>query len=664
MTYPARSRLGVVFLALTLAAPFLGTAPAGAVAPGECKAAICWEIVNRFRLFADQTDFQPHVDAWRATEKDGHSVLAMERWLHAQKAFEKRGWAESVFQRKSGLGVCFDETSNRVASPCLRDGAKESYLDPAHFLVRLHVAPPPGFENALCKWSADRGFVDRAGNLAPAPDGCRDADGKDVEARVRKGATKVKVTLQTADNKTWSQDIVIEPRVATVVGMGDSFTSGDGNPDVPVRLESVGATGMCFKRVLGNQKFWLPSRAIKGSQDCFDTAGEEAEKITDREWSAARARWLYAPCHRSLYGHQLRAAIALAVEDVHRSIAYIPLGCTGAEIQTGLLRPQKARERTLRLANSPHPQNAPAQIPSLRAQLNGAKPDLVFLTIGGNDIGFVQLAANIIVAQNPERGLLAKADYLFDAARAKAKLKALRTNFRALRAAMRPMLGGDLSKVVYTPYGNPLTHGAAKQMCGDARRGYDAHPALSFNASHARATSKFMEEDLIPTLKALATCEKPGDCAAPEKEAMLWADTHREAFSQHGICARYAADDPAFKEPAFDEVCLADDHTFHQWGDQGDGLTKPFRKCNLSPAAWRPYASRARWMRTPNDSYLTAMTYADSLPKALHGLYVTDAIWGISGVLYGGAAHPTAEGHAAMADADLVEARKALTKTP
>ena len=75
-------------------------------------------------------------------------------------------------------------------------------------------------------------------------------------------------------------------------------------------------------------------------------------------------------------------------------------------------------------------------------------------------------------------------------------------------------------------------------------------------------------------------------------------------------------------------------------------------------------ASRARWMRTPNDSYLTAMTYADSLPKALHGLYVTDAIWGISGVLYGGAAHPTAEGHAAMADADLVEARKALTKTP
>lgn len=227
---------------------------------------------------------------------------------------------------------------------------------------------------------------------------------------------------------------------------------------------------------------------------------------------------------------------------------------------------------------------------------------------------------------------------------------------------MRPILGGDLSKVVYTPYGNPLTHGADMQMCATTQKGYDAHPALGFNAANAIATSQFVETELVPLLKGLATCDKAGDCATPDKDTMRWADTHRGLFSQHGICAHYTASDP-IKEPAFDDACLGDGHSFQRTGDNGDGLANPLRLCHKSPAEWRPYAPRARWMRTPNDSYLTAMTYADSLPKALHARYVTDAIWGVSGVLYGGAAHPTAEGHAAMADADLVEGRKVLAGT-
>jgi hypothetical protein len=42
-------------------------------------------------------------------------------------------------------------------------------------------------------------------------------------------------------------------------------------------------------------------------------------------------------------------------------------------------------------------------------------------------------------------------------------------------------------------------------------------------------------------------------------------------------------------------------------------------------------------------------------PSDLH-----DAIWGVFAAVYGGAVHPTAEGHAAMADAALPVARQVL----
>jgi hypothetical protein len=65
-------------------------------------------------------------------------------------------------------------------------------------------------------------------------------------------------------------------------------------------------------------------------------------------------------------------------------------------------------------------------------------------------------------------------------------------------------------------------------------------------------------------------------------------------------------------------------------------------------------------VRTANDSYLTAMTYPEGLPTLLQPRDLHDAIWGIFAAVFGGAVHPTAEGHAAMADAALPAVREAL----
>ena len=86
--------------------------------------------------------------------------------------------------------------------------------------------------------------------------------------------------------------------------------------------------------------------------------------------------------------------------------------------------------------------------------------------------------------------------------------------------------------------------------------------------------------------------------------------------------------------------------------------------CSLRPSDFRPYAPRARWIRTANDSYFVAMTFPEGLPATLQPTDIHDATWGVVSAVYGGAVHPTAEGHAAMADAALGDVRRVLGLAP
>src|SRR5262249_715231 len=89
------------------------------------------------------------------------------------------------------------------------------------------------------------------------------------------------------------------------------------------------------------------------------------------------------------------------------------------------------------------------------------------------------------------------------------------------------------------------------------------------------------------------------------------------------------------------------------------GATDPMT-CGYPASEFRPYASRARWIRTANDSYFTAMTYPEGLPAVLQPSDLHDAIWGVFAAVYGGAGHPTAEAPAAMGEAALAVARQVL----
>jgi hypothetical protein len=133
---------------------------------------------------------------------------------------------------------------------------------------------------------------------------------------------------------------------------------------------------------------------------------------------------------------------------------------------------------------------------------------------------------------------------------------------------------------------------------------------------------------------------------------MTFVDAHQAAFTRHGMCV-HAADDPVFDRSCFSRTGKS------FVSDPVAAADNPMA-CSHPASDYRPYASRARWIRTVNDSYFTAMTYPEGMPAMLRPSDIHDALWSVLSAVYGGAVHPTAEGYAAMADATLPAVREVL----
>lgn len=614
--------------------------PPAAIAQPANGLAIEWQVANRFRLFSDQRDFDEHVKAMAAAA--GRSVLASEQWLETQPQFHNgRGWADTVHP------LCYDSFRGQIIAFCERDGRRENYLNPLDARISVIAKLPAGFGDAMCHW------VVGTGDTAETRDKKCTEPVDDVHASTRR-QTPVAVTAQNQAGAKLDGTINVQVRDVLIVGMGDSIASGEGNPDHPMRLDDQ---GFCFLRfVFGvSRPFYLPGRAnVALDKSCSDSTPDDWA-----EWRRAGAGWVFSSCHLSLYGYQMRTALALAVENPQISVTYVPMGCTGATIREGLIGSKEARERPRRgtqlggaYVESQLDQLTSNYLASITANGRRRPVDLLLLTIGANDIGFSGLAADVIVEQNPERALLQKGKVIVDPAAAEKILNgSLRTDFAALRTRLRAIMGGNLSRVVFTSYENPGLFDGGK-TCGGTRRGFDVHPAFSADGARLAGTVRFVNDKFFPKLKSYVTCAAGGGCAQPALDAMAFVDSHQAVFGDHGFCASGA------KDPAFDRECFRDGDSFN---GPGLGLATPLRCTgeNGRPVAseFKPYAYRERWVRTANDSYFIAMTYPETLgsPTSIH-----DATWGLESVVYGGALHPTAEGHAAMADAALVAARNVL----
>jgi lysophospholipase L1-like esterase len=602
---------------------------------------IDWQVKSRFRLFKNEDDFNEI-----ASYSGAGGVLAEETALAAKT--DGKGWASDIVSR-----LCID-ASGELADNCKRDYREpdgvhretESLLNPADHKIEVQpsglAAPTP------CTWrlitSGDPTVQVREEKTC----------GKEVFTVPYHKTTQVQLFVaKHPENSQPTATVNVKVSDILIAGLGDSTASGEGDPDRAVMLDD---NGFCFFRVGGNRREYIrPSRYGYDLVECTSSNGWSDWPA----WSKKGAIWMNLACHRSLYSYQVRAALELAIENKHIAVTYIPLGCSGATINNGMIYPQSARETGCVPVDNCSIK-VKGQIGALQQILSLAHKrdknrnlDLVFLTVGANDINFSGLVANVMIRhESPEFrvGRLAR-DWIFTVDRARQSLNALSADFAQLRARLKPLLGNKLDHVVYVSYGNPaLQHGG--EPCPTTRRGFDVHPAFRIDGALLKTTSNFVNEEFFPRLKALATCASGSGCRSVAHDSMTFVDEHQAKFKDHGFCAQ------ADNDPDFDRACFTDGNSFLT--DREQALRHPLR-CSKSPGLFRAYASRQRWIRTANDSYFAAMTYPDGIVgnKATDNLH--DATWGLASVVYGGALHPTAQGYAAMADAALPAARHLLS---
>ncbi|MGD9804668.1 MAG: hypothetical protein AB7E81_16975 [Hyphomicrobiaceae bacterium] len=619
----AAAALGIVAVVLGL----MVSRPAFADEPR-----IQWQLENPFRFFTDPKLTETHRATYEALSDDERRqpVLAAERALAERHSSD--GWAATMLDQ-----TCWDPRANRH-----RCRSEPDYLNPKSHRIVASLAGVSDLATVDCTWLTAPHGERGTGLTVPC-----DVPVK-LEIPYPDGAG---VSVEIGGQTIARSDIRIED--VLVVGMGDSFGSGEGNPDVPVRFsrERSADYGDAAKEPL--------------------LAGYPARMgawrvIGDAAFIDANPRWLDQACHRSLYSHQLRVALQLAVEQPQRAVTFVSFACSGAEIVRGLFLRYSGHEwvptppdlsqisavaqeqcggRRAPSYDLPEAYHMQGKVPDLQGGLvlrkcdtdHARKIDLLLVSIGGNDIGFSRLLANAVLSdESTLRKLGGWIGQVHGYREAQIQLNALEDRYKALNRAVHnilhiPWKQSDRVMLVSYPSLTLLDDGRA--VCPDSRAGMTV--SSEFGLSERKARDAMQAADQLDRIMQRTS----------QANGWSFVSAHRSQFNGRSICAGWIED----------SISTADDLRLPR---RIKGQWVPY-----NPANYRPYASRQRWFRTPNDAFLTANFHVSQslLQKALPAKTMN---WFqvLLASLYSGAFHPTAEGQAAIADAVVVEARRVLAR--
>lgn len=654
----------VLLLVLTLAAGLLPSAGAMAQTLDASRFRIEWQVVNRFRLFQDDNFFRLHENAWRQyllhvdglnlsqAERDRlvarTSVLGSEHVLNdrfiafssiLRKNFDWRGWAA-----REDAATCYDPARRRH-SAC---GGIESYLEPTSHRIALWLSAAGGAlpQDAECEWRINGAIV------ATAPCSER-VSGPAVALPYPEGGV-------ISVNAVGEQPIFVDAKVRDllIAGMGDSFASGEGNPNRPVAFQSQ-----------RRHRNLYPLRTPN------DASGS--------------ARWSDTLCHRSLYGQHLRAALQIAIEHPHVAVTFLDYSCSGASIDKGILGPQTYVERMADTREDGRPIIRPisgeagdAQIIRLLGDLcrsrlrregdivvcpdgNFRRPlDFLFLSVGGNDLGF----SNVVAWASLRDGLQRDVASFFGATVSAGDfLKRLREDLppayarlaRAIARSLPVRSAGDgmfdPSRVILTAYPDMVTE-ADGTICQAARSSddedrYPANQSLDMFGSWLT-----IRPERLAQVRDLAGRLHRRMRELADDHGWTFADRAYadRMFEGHGFCAQNLKriDDPAemLMIPCWGKA-ERDTQTCQSDWSAAEGRWRPYDPSTEN----YPYALRQRWVRTFNDAYMVVNQKVTDRSGRISER-ASEAVFSETV----GALHPTAEGHAAMADAILLALRPTL----
>jgi hypothetical protein len=591
-----------------------------------------WRLENSFRLFLNSQDTNEQEKLYRSlSEQEKQSpVLSMEHILARQY---KRGWTEEVFTQ-----TCWDNTRNRYR---FCKGKDINYIDPANHKVLIRFQGAHEAEDR-CEWTfRARGKRSRPVRQVSLCD-------KEVTFEIPyPSGGRMEVVI---DGKRKART-VIKVKDVFIVGIGDSFASGEGNPDDPVQFTDERSADYG----LDPNKRPMPG---------YPTRKGDWKRIGDGPFLREAARWYSRACHRSLYSYQLRTALQLAIEDPHRAVTFIGFACSGSEITIGLFLRYKGNEWDKNPPQLPQlsyvseelcgrgkttPKDYATgytqlgKLPELQNMvLNKCykprrKIDLLLVSIGGNDVGFSSLVANAIFQ---DKSLLKDVGGWFGSvhgvAESRQALDVLKIRYKALNKAFHYMLRipwKQSDRIILTAYPRMELTEDGHNLCPSGNAGMSLYPDFSVMRGKLKEAASFADE-LFEVMKETS-----------KKHGWTFVDEHRDQFARHGFCAV----NPDKEDDSVENLDLPR-LVKNEW-------------TAFKPSEFEPYASRQRWIRTPNDAYMTGHFHSSGIVSRRLMRYKRSKWFQVvMAGTYSGSFHPTAEGHAVIADAVVKKARRILKK--
>jgi hypothetical protein len=707
----AAARAKSSLLAIPVLVPVLGASLLAAGASGTARAAdLIWEVENPFRFFKPTRSFALHETAFHAARGDPSRALPPDIILRTERALDdpdckdsstpdrcaatagkryqqsRLGWAAQTLEQ-----TCYESNGSphRYSPICERKyswgAAREDYVLPDAHTVLIGIAPELLANTAgdcTWTWQARRGASKTESKRILCKDKLTIAR---VPFALDRENSGVAVTVKLPDGREFAEQVVVEDLF--IVALGDSFASGESNPDRPVQFSP--AREMVYDPIVvaaqferkGPAKATMPKLGLASNDEYFDPkvlprrfmddeARDRYYALGSPQFAAAfekaAARWLSRDCHRSQYGYPFRVAIELALENRHRSVTLASFACSGADIAEGLFLEMDPREGAHEipggkvraqldqlsdlLCRGPRSQSASytlpvyahgsARVSEQRINKSWCPPqsrkrsiDVVLMSIGGNDVGFGALAAFALTESLGDLApiaALAGRGARFGPQLARVYLGVLDQRMKAVKDALRDGFGVAPERVVQSSY-EPIGNDETGRLCGSQPTlGMDVHPGLQLSRQRLAETSDFLLEFLarlecVSNSKSRAGC--PAGLATGTGTGFHLVTDHIPEFAKRGLCAR----DP--KHALADAVAMR----MPRKPANGD----PFQP--YSPAATLPYAHHWRLFRTPNDAFLTANTHREGTP-------IFDILQPAYAALYSGAIHPSAEAHAIVAD--------------
>ena len=618
--------------------------------PGIAMIPIEWEIQNRYRAF----------DYLEIDGKTGprESATILKQFLptvdESSRTIESsRKW----FMRVSQMPSPFSQSSGPWIE---KDGVYRSdFVDLPKMLAvkaRLKLDPKEAdsYANRQCSWRIQGMQLDVKACDQPI----------EVENFDSAGA---EITVYESGKIVASESIF--PELKIILGLGDSYGSGEGSPDRPTKWKK------------GQVRYWPPYH-IKKVNDHVDSG----------------ASWWSNRCDRSFYSYQNLVALRRSIEDNHSVVTFVHLACSGSEIVDGLLAPQRQppghpvkickapKDRSnseqfdsrcdvpysqlnvavkLLCLDAPKPLTS-EQIDEIKAPLKELKYGLgqwklirskelescqsgrlrnidhILLSIGGNDIGFAGIIAFTLM---PDRtrldwfpGVGKIAQYVVDLGQEKGgavctytrkdkecpvaenisadiRLQEIHKRYKALGLAMNYMLGNHHAiPVILNQYPNPLI-GLNEKRCANLQTKNQV--ASMENAWRALRLKGIPDDWQVNLLREesedieLRVINKLNEAIAKVPPIM----EHLEMPSMLSWKIAY----------------LQDNMISHGWCTGENIRFSNFDK----PSNWQPNSPNTRYVRTGNDSFLTQWPDKER------------------GNGFNGTFHPNPQGYGAMAEGVL-----------